>query len=92
MQSEKIPDPQEATRRAINLDAALLLLARIPERDRQVLIRSYGDGETAAYIEREMGLDKGQVREMGSHQELLAKRGIYYKLYQLQYKDQALKV
>jgi len=37
-------------------------------------------------------MHKGQVREMGNHQELLAKRGIYYKLYQLQYKDQALKV
>ena len=33
-------------------------------------------------------MHKGQVREMGSHQELLARRGIYYKLYQLQYKDQ----
>jgi ATP-binding cassette subfamily B protein len=29
---------------------------------------------------------------MGSHQELLAQRGIYYKLYQLQYKDQELGV
>jgi ATP-binding cassette subfamily B protein len=25
---------------------------------------------------------------MGSHQELLAQRGLYWKLYQLQYKDQ----
>jgi len=33
-------------------------------------------------------MHKGQVREIGSHQELLANRGIYYKLYQLQYKDQ----
>jgi ATP-binding cassette subfamily B multidrug efflux pump len=33
-------------------------------------------------------MHKGQVREMGSHQQLLAARGIYYKLYQLQYKDQ----
>ena len=33
-------------------------------------------------------MHKGQVREMGTHQELLANRGIYYKLYQLQYKDQ----
>jgi ATP-binding cassette subfamily B protein len=33
-------------------------------------------------------LHKGQLREMGSHQELLAHRGIYWKLYQLQYKDQ----
>lgn len=33
-------------------------------------------------------MHKGRVREMGSHQQLLAQRGIYYKLYQLQYKDQ----
>jgi ATP-binding cassette subfamily B protein len=33
-------------------------------------------------------MHKGQVREMGTHQELLAQHGIYYKLYQLQYKDQ----
>jgi ATP-binding cassette subfamily B multidrug efflux pump len=33
-------------------------------------------------------MHKGQLREMGSHQELLAKRGLYWKLYQLQYKDQ----
>jgi ATP-binding cassette, subfamily B, multidrug efflux pump len=33
-------------------------------------------------------MHKGRLREMGTHQELLAKRGIYYKLYQLQYKDQ----
>jgi ATP-binding cassette subfamily B protein len=37
-------------------------------------------------------MHKGQVREMGTHQELLANRGIYYKLYQLQYKDQELSV
>ena len=35
-------------------------------------------------------MHKGCVREMGSHQQLLANRGIYYKLYQLQYKDQEL--
>jgi ATP-binding cassette subfamily B multidrug efflux pump len=35
-------------------------------------------------------MHKGQLREMGSHQELLAGRGIYWKLYQLQYKDQEL--
>ncbi len=33
-------------------------------------------------------LHKGKVRESGSHQELLASRGLYYRLYQLQYKDQ----
>jgi ATP-binding cassette, subfamily B, multidrug efflux pump len=37
-------------------------------------------------------MHKGQLREMGTHQELLANRGIYYKLYQLQYKDQEISV
>jgi ATP-binding cassette subfamily B protein len=33
-------------------------------------------------------LHKGELREAGTHQQLLAARGIYYRLYQLQYKDQ----
>jgi ATP-binding cassette, subfamily B, multidrug efflux pump len=37
-------------------------------------------------------MHKSKLREMGSHQQLLAERGIYYKLYQLQYKDQELGV
>jgi len=37
-------------------------------------------------------MHKGQVREMGTHQELLARKGIYYRLYQLQYKDQEIPV
>ncbi len=37
-------------------------------------------------------MHKGHVREMGSHQQLLTQRGIYWKLYQLQYKDQELSV
>jgi ATP-binding cassette subfamily B multidrug efflux pump len=37
-------------------------------------------------------MHKGQLREMGSHQQLLAQHGIYFKLYQLQYKDQELPV
>lgn len=32
-------------------------------------------------------LHKGTIREMGTHQQLLANRGIYYKLYQLQYRE-----
>jgi ATP-binding cassette subfamily B multidrug efflux pump len=35
-------------------------------------------------------MHKGKVREIGTHQQLLAQRGIYYKLYQLQYKDQEI--
>ena len=37
-------------------------------------------------------MHKGRVREIGTHQQLLAQRGIYYKLYQLQYKDQEVAV
>jgi ATP-binding cassette subfamily B protein len=37
-------------------------------------------------------MHRAQLREMGTHQQLLAKRGIYYKLYQLQYKDQEVAV
>jgi ATP-binding cassette, subfamily B, multidrug efflux pump len=35
-------------------------------------------------------MHKGQLREHGPHQQLLAHRGIYWKLYRLQYKDQEL--
>ena len=35
-------------------------------------------------------MHKGQLREQGSHQQLLSQRGIYWKLYQLQYKDQEM--
>lgn len=35
-------------------------------------------------------MHKGQLREKGTHQQLLAQRGLYWKLYQLQYKDQEL--
>jgi ATP-binding cassette subfamily B protein len=35
-------------------------------------------------------MHKGQLREKGTHQQLLTQRGLYYKLYQLQYRDQEL--
>ncbi|MFI5177263.1 MAG: ABC transporter ATP-binding protein [Vicinamibacterales bacterium] len=34
-------------------------------------------------------LHKGELCERGTHQELLARRGLYYRLYQLQFRDQA---
>jgi len=33
-------------------------------------------------------LNKGKIREIGTHQELLNKGGMYYDLYRLQYKDE----
>jgi ATP-binding cassette subfamily B multidrug efflux pump len=43
---------------------------------------------TIQRADRILVMHKGRLRESGSHQELLARRGIYWKLYQLQYKDQ----
>ncbi len=45
---------------------------------------------TIQRCDRIIVMHKGKIREIGSHQELLAQRGLYYKLYQLQYKDQEL--
>jgi len=33
-------------------------------------------------------MHKGRLREMGTHQQLLMERGLYWRLYQLQYQDQ----
>jgi ATP-binding cassette subfamily B protein len=43
---------------------------------------------TIQRADRILVMHKGQMRETGTHQELLAQRGIYWKLFQLQYKDQ----
>ncbi|MGC1902520.1 MAG: ABC transporter ATP-binding protein [Candidatus Acidiferrum sp.] len=45
---------------------------------------------TIQYADRILVFHKGRLREQGAHQELLAQRGIYYRLYQLQYKEQEL--
>jgi len=45
---------------------------------------------TIQRADRILVMHKGQLRESGPHQELLTLRGIYWKLYQLQYKDQEL--
>ncbi len=45
---------------------------------------------TIQRADRIIVMHKAQLREMGTHQELLARRGIYWKLYQLQYKEQEI--
>lgn len=45
---------------------------------------------TIQRADRILVMHKAQLREIGTHQELLALRGIYWKLYQLQYKEQEL--
>jgi ATP-binding cassette subfamily B multidrug efflux pump len=44
---------------------------------------------TIQNADRIIVLHRGRIRESGSHQQLLRLRGIYWKLYQLQYKDQS---
>jgi len=72
--------------------------------DTELLVRSALDrmiaGRTSVVIAHRLStvqradamlvMHKGQLRESGTHQELLARRGLYHKLYQLQYKDQEL--
>jgi len=43
---------------------------------------------TVQNADRILVLHRGRIREMGTHQELLRLKGIYWRLYQLQYKDQ----
>ncbi|MFC1553589.1 ABC transporter ATP-binding protein [candidate division KSB1 bacterium] len=45
---------------------------------------------TIKNVDRIIVMHKGRIRETGTHRELLKSRGIYYKLYQLQYKDQEI--
>ena len=64
----------------------------------QAAIRKLLQGRTSIVIAHRLStiqrankiivMHKGEVREVGTHQELLALGGIYSKLYQLQYKEQ----
>jgi ATP-binding cassette subfamily B protein len=47
---------------------------------------------TIQHADRILVFHKGRLREQGAHQELLSERGIYYRLYQLQYKEQELDI
>ncbi|MBZ5540328.1 MAG: ABC transporter ATP-binding protein/permease [Acidobacteriia bacterium] len=47
---------------------------------------------TIQHADQILVFHKGRLREQGAHQALLAQRGIYYRLYQLQYKEQELRL
>jgi ATP-binding cassette subfamily B multidrug efflux pump len=46
---------------------------------------------TVQNVDEILVLHKGRIRERGRHQELLARRGTYWRLYELQYKDQEIR-
>jgi ATP-binding cassette subfamily B protein len=43
---------------------------------------------TIKHVDKIIVMHKGSIREMGTHEELLEKQGLYYQLYLLQYKAQ----
>ena len=43
---------------------------------------------TIKHVDNILVFHKGRLKEMGNHNQLIRKRGLYYQLYELQYKDQ----
>lgn len=84
--------------RILVLDEATSSIDTATEQLIQSALRVLLQGRTAIVIAHRLStiqdvdeilvMHKGRVRERGRHQELLAQRGLYWRLYQLQYKDQ----
>lgn len=67
---------QEALRRVMRGRTSIIIAHRL---------------STIQHVDRILVIHKGRLVEEGSHRELLARNGIYTKLYQLQYRDQEVR-
>jgi ATP-binding cassette, subfamily B, multidrug efflux pump len=84
--------------RFLILDEATSSVDTETERKIQAALEEMLKGRTAIVIAHRLStiqradkilvLHKGHLKEQGTHQELLRQRGVYWRLYQLQYKDQ----
>lgn len=84
--------------RFLILDEATSSVDTETERQIQAALEEMLKGRTAIVIAHRLStiqradqilvLHKGHLKEQGTHQELLRQRGVYWRLYQLQYKDQ----
>ena len=83
------------------LDEATASVDTLTEHKLQEAVGSVTSGRTSFVIAHRLStivssdiilvIDNGTVAEAGTHEELLSKKGIYYRLYNKQYEDNALK-
>ncbi|MBI3997648.1 MAG: ABC transporter ATP-binding protein, partial [Armatimonadetes bacterium] len=68
---------QEALRRVLRNRTSIIIAHRL---------------STIQHVDRILVIHKGRIAEEGTHRDLLARGGIYTKLYQLQYRDQEVRL
>ena len=63
---------QESLNRIMNIQTMIIVAHRL---------------STIQHADKIILMQQGEIKEMGTHQELLSKKGLYYYLYELQYEE-----